>query len=119
MKYLLSLLLFCPSVIYALPRTNSVGNICHTDNAPYNYGGVWELSLKGNLVCNYWRFLGDDERENIESLLDEYGELPMRYIQEEITENDEYHHYWEVEDRDEADRDTEEANDGIDSITGE
>lgn len=112
MRYLILLFLFLPSVVYSLPPVQKVGNICHAENASYNYGGLWELSLRGNLICNYWQFLGDNERKRIQSQLNEYGELPLWYSLEQATEEDEYPQYWEVEDWDENDWDieTEETN---------
>lgn len=119
MRYLALFPVFLPSIAYSLPQAHKVGDICHTENAPYNYGGLWELSLRGNLICNYWQFLGDDERKRIESQLDEYGELPLWYSSERETEEDEYPQYWEVEDWDGDDWDIETENEGTNTITDE
>ncbi len=50
------------------------GKICHAENAPYNYGGVLEFNTFGQLICNYWQFLDDEERHQIEQSLNIYGE---------------------------------------------
>lgn len=119
MRYLALFPVFLPSIAYSLPQAHKVGGICHAENTQYNYGGVWELSLKGNLICNYWQFWGDDERKRIESQLDEYGELPLWYSSERETEEDEYPQYWEVEDWDGDDWDIETENEGTNTITDE
>lgn len=106
MRYLVLFLVFLPTIVYSLPPAHKVGNICYAENAQYNYAGIWELSLKGNLICNYWQFWGDEERKRIESQLDENGELPIWYDPEQIVEEDEYPQYWEVEDWDESDWNT-------------
>ncbi|HGO5849806.1 TPA: hypothetical protein ACK3J3_001095 [Mannheimia haemolytica] len=119
MRYLALFPVFLPSIVYSLPQAHKVGDICHAENAPYNYGGLWELSLKGNLICNYWQFLGDEERKRIESQLDENGELAIEYNPEQVVEEDEYLQYWEVEDRDGSDWDAEAENEETEIITEE
>ncbi|HDX0990431.1 TPA: hypothetical protein RNX34_002165 [Pasteurella multocida] len=57
-----------------LSYAQKTGQICHAQDAPYNYAGLWEINTFGHLVCNYWQFLGDEERHLIETHLNEYGE---------------------------------------------
>ncbi|AIJ31188.1 MULTISPECIES: hypothetical protein [Pasteurellaceae] len=60
-----------PSVSYAQRE----GQICHAQDAPYNYAGIWEMNTFGQPICNYWQFLGEKERSIIEAHLNEYGEV--------------------------------------------
>ena len=46
------------------------GGICHVE-AEYFYPGVWEKYGEKELICNYWKFLGDEERRILESELNE------------------------------------------------
>lgn len=123
MRYLALFLVVFPYVAHSLPSAQKMGNICHAENAQYNYGGLWELSLRGKLICNYWQFLGDDERKKIELQLDEYGEFPIwntsEQISEQIIEDDEYPQYWEVEDWEDSDWDTESENEDTEATTEE
>lgn len=107
MKYLFIPFLLFSSFAYSLEPSHKVGNICHSEHAEFNYAGVWELSLKGNLICNYWQFLSDQARASIESQLDEYGEFFIQHIQNDEDNDDEYDGYWEVDDLDESDWNTE------------
>jgi len=44
------------------------GGICHVE-AEYFYPGVWEKYGEKELICNYWKFLGDEDRRTLESEL--------------------------------------------------
>lgn len=59
-------------VIVAIANTRSphVGGICHVD-ADYFYPGIWERYGEKELICNYWKFLGDEDRKILESQLNE------------------------------------------------
>ncbi|HHF5449018.1 TPA: hypothetical protein ACPPBS_001885 [Haemophilus influenzae] len=46
------------------------GRICHVE-AEYFYPGVWEKYGEKELICNYWKFLGDEDRRILESELNE------------------------------------------------
>ena len=46
------------------------GGICHVE-AEYFYPGVWEKYGEKELICNYWKFLGDEDRRALESELNE------------------------------------------------
>ena len=46
------------------------GRICHVE-AEYFYPGVWEKYGEKELICNYWKFLGDEDRRTLESELNE------------------------------------------------
>ncbi len=46
------------------------GGICHVE-AEYFYPGVWEKYGEKELICNYWKFLGDEDRKTLESELNE------------------------------------------------
>ena len=46
------------------------GGICHVE-AEYFYPGVWEEYGEKELICNYWKFLGDEDRRTLESELNE------------------------------------------------
>lgn len=109
MRYLFTHCLLFPSLALAhyFPPAHKVGNICHAENANSNYGGLWELSLKGNLICNYWQFLGDESRKKIEAQLDEYGEFPIQNLNNEEIEADEFDNSWEIDDWGEPDWDSE------------
>ena len=48
------------------------GGICHVE-AEYFYPGVWEIHGENELICNYWKFLGDEDRQILESQLSEDG----------------------------------------------
>ena len=60
-------------------REPHIGGICHVE-AEYFYPGVWEKYWKIELICNYWKFLGDEDRQVLESQLSgdesdgEYGD---------------------------------------------
>ncbi|MGX2956075.1 hypothetical protein ACWIYZ_03160 [Ursidibacter arcticus] len=58
-----------------LSYAQKTGQICHVQNAPYRYAGLWEINTFGEFICNYWQFLGDEERYFIETHLNEYGEI--------------------------------------------
>ena len=47
-----------------------IGDICHVE-AEYYYPGVWEQYGKNELICNYWKFLEETERQLLESQLSE------------------------------------------------
>ncbi|MDX3983599.1 hypothetical protein QWT94_11105, partial [Pasteurella multocida] len=59
----------------------------------------------------------------IELQLDEYGEFPIwntsEQISEQIIEDDEYPQYWEVEDWEDSDWDTESENEDTEATTEE
>ena len=46
------------------------GGICHVE-AEYFYPGVWKKYGEKELICNYWKFLGDEDRRTLESELNE------------------------------------------------
>lgn len=46
------------------------GGICHVE-AEYFYPGVWEKYGEKELICNYWKFLGDEDPRTLESELNE------------------------------------------------
>ena len=46
------------------------GGICHVE-AEYFYPGVWEKYGEKELICNYWKFLGDEDQRTLESELNE------------------------------------------------
>ena len=46
------------------------GGICHVE-AEYFYPGVWEKYGEKELICNYWKFWGDEDRRTLESELNE------------------------------------------------
>lgn len=46
------------------------GGICHVE-AEYFYPGVWEKYGEKELICNYWKFLADEDRRTLESELNE------------------------------------------------
>lgn len=52
---------------------DKIGEICHVE-ADYYYPGVWERYSETELICNYWKFLGDEDREILESQLNENEE---------------------------------------------
>lgn len=60
-------------------RDPHIGGICHVE-AEYFYPGVWERYGENELICNYWKFLGDEDRQVLESQLSgeeseaEYGD---------------------------------------------
>lgn len=64
--------------IIAIQSTESIANIrdpheggiCHVE-AEYFYPGVWEKYGEKELICNYWKFLGDEDRRTLESELNE------------------------------------------------
>ncbi|HHE9466182.1 TPA: hypothetical protein ACPG11_001657 [Haemophilus influenzae 10810] len=60
------------------------GGICHVE-AEYFYPGVWEKYGEKELICNYWKFLGEEDRQILESQLFsedgfdvEYGDYDSR-----------------------------------------
>lgn len=47
-------------------------NICHVEvETEYYYPGVWERYSETELICNYWKFLDDENRDVFESQLNE------------------------------------------------
>lgn len=49
------------------------GGICHVE-AEYYYPGVWEIYGENELICNYWKFLSEDEKNALElDLNDDYS----------------------------------------------
>ena len=52
------------------------GGICHVE-AEYFYPGVWEKYGEKELICNYWKFLGDEDRQILESQLSEDTNEPQ------------------------------------------
>lgn len=51
-------------------RDSHEGGICHVE-AEYFYPGVWEKYGEKELICNYWKFLGNEDRRTLESELNE------------------------------------------------
>lgn len=51
-------------------RNPHEGGICHVE-AEYFYPGAWEKHGDNELICNYWKFLGDEDRQILESQLSE------------------------------------------------
>lgn len=49
---------------------NGFGGIYHVE-AEYFYPGAWEKHGDNELICNYWKFLGDEDRQILESQLSE------------------------------------------------
>ena len=49
-------------------REPHIGGICHVE-AEYFYPGVWEKYGESELICNYWKFLEDEDRQVLESQL--------------------------------------------------
>ncbi len=52
-------------------RNPHEGGICHVE-AEYYYPGVWERYGENELICNYWKFLSEDEKQALESELNDY-----------------------------------------------
>lgn len=52
---------------------DKVGEICHVETDYYS-PGIWERYSETELICNYWKFLGDEDREIFESQLNENEE---------------------------------------------
>ncbi|MDC2825740.1 hypothetical protein PHA51_06775 [Rodentibacter pneumotropicus] len=46
------------------------GGICHVE-ADYYYPGVWERYGENELICNYWKFLSEDDKQALESELND------------------------------------------------
>lgn len=54
-------------------RVPHEGGICHVE-AEYFYPGVWERYGENELICNYWKFLSEDDKQALESeLSDDYS----------------------------------------------
>ncbi|HHF4335539.1 hypothetical protein [Haemophilus influenzae] len=75
MKYRQSLIL-CITVIQGIDvvantRDPHEGGICHVETE-YYYPGVWERYGENELICNYWKFLSEDEKQALESELNDY-----------------------------------------------
>ena len=54
------------------------GGICHVE-AEYFYPGVWEKYGEKELICNYWKFLGEEDRQILESQLFSEDEFDVEY----------------------------------------
>ena len=54
------------------------GEICHVE-AEYFYPGVWEKYGENELICNYWKFLGEEDRQILESQLFSEDEFDVEY----------------------------------------
>ena len=52
--------------------------ICHVE-AEYFYPGVWEKYSTDELICNYWKFLGAEDRQILESQLSSEDEIDVEY----------------------------------------
>lgn len=52
-------------------RNPHEGGICHVE-AEYYYPGVWERYSENKLICNYWKFLTEDDKQALESELNDY-----------------------------------------------
>lgn len=57
-------------VSFANIHDSHEGGICHVE-AEYFYPGVWEKHGIDELICNYWKFLGEEGRQILESQLSE------------------------------------------------
>mgnify|MGYP001686115833 FL=1 len=53
-------------------RNPHEGGICHVE-AEYFYPGIWEKYGENELICNYWKFLDDEDQKILESQLLEDG----------------------------------------------
>ncbi|OOF81954.1 hypothetical protein BKG92_07475 [Rodentibacter ratti] len=54
-------------------RAPHEGGICHVE-AEYYYPGVWEKYGENELICNYWKFLSEADKQVLESeLSDDYN----------------------------------------------
>ncbi|WP_143530792.1 hypothetical protein [Rodentibacter myodis] len=51
-------------------RDPQEGGICHVE-AEYFYPGVWEKYGENELICNYWKFLNEVDKEALESELND------------------------------------------------
>lgn len=54
------------------------GGICHVE-AEYFYPGVWEKYGEKELICNCWKFLGEEDRQILESQLFSEDEFDVEY----------------------------------------
>lgn len=43
-------------------ETFKIGDICRVE-ADYYYAGTWEKYGDNQLICNYWKYLGDEDNE--------------------------------------------------------
>ncbi|WP_077477632.1 hypothetical protein [Rodentibacter trehalosifermentans] len=67
--FFLSILLI-PVSLVANIRDPHEGGICHVE-AEYFYPGIWEKYGENELICNYWQFLSEIDKEMLESELNE------------------------------------------------
>ena len=76
-----------------------VSQICHADPeyVKYNYAGLWERDSYGNFICNYWKFLSDEEAANALTVNESDSEYIETDSDSEILEDD-YHDDYRSED---------------------
>ncbi|MCX2961011.1 hypothetical protein [Rodentibacter caecimuris] len=65
-----SSILLIPVSLVANIRDLHEGGICHVE-AEYYYPGVWEKYGENELICNYWKFLSEVDKEELESELND------------------------------------------------
>ncbi|WP_077421149.1 hypothetical protein [Rodentibacter trehalosifermentans] len=64
------------------------GGICHVE-AEYYYPGIWEKYGENELICNYWKFLSEDDKQTLESELnDENDDDNSNEAEDEVDEID-------------------------------
>ncbi|OOF65216.1 hypothetical protein BKL50_00115 [Rodentibacter pneumotropicus] len=79
--------ILCVTVIQSIEvaadiRNPYEGGICHVE-AEYYYPGVWEKYSENELICNYWKFLSEDEKQALESELnDDHSNEPDDKVDE-------------------------------------
>lgn len=71
--FLLLSIVLIPDSLVANIRDPHEGGICHVE-AEYFYPGVWEKYGENELICNYWKFLSEVDKEALESELDDKAE---------------------------------------------
>ncbi|MDP8185354.1 hypothetical protein [Phocoenobacter skyensis] len=73
-RHLIVLMIFtCTSIATEAKKQYQpkIGDICRVE-ADYYYAGTWEKYKDDELICNYWKYLGDkdnEERKEIERQL--------------------------------------------------
>ncbi|OOF70555.1 hypothetical protein [Rodentibacter caecimuris] len=58
------------SIAFTNIRDPHEGGICHVE-AEYFYPGVWEKYGENELICNYWKFLSEMDKQALESELND------------------------------------------------
>ncbi|OOF36537.1 hypothetical protein BKK47_11570 [Rodentibacter mrazii] len=74
MKYC-QFFILCVTVIQGIDVVANIrepheGGICHVE-AEYYYPGVWERYGENELICNYWKFLSEADKQALESELND------------------------------------------------